>query len=209
MNESPITPNSAAPIFRQALLEGWDALAPVIQAHYALLPFTDCAVEVRGTMVDITYSPYAKLLIPFTTLVGALVPFQGQNVPVKVINSTHAKTAGLHWQRTFFFHHRKPFMFRSVMAYTGSHEITEFVRFGFGIRLNVSHQNGGLVFRDKGYIWKVGRLSIPVPVNLMLGKAYIEEMPISDREFSMKMVVTHPIFGQTFQYNGTFTMAQR
>ena len=95
------------------------------------------------------------------------------------------------------------------MAYTGLHEITEFVRFGFGIRLNVAHQSDGLVFQDKGYVWNVGRLSIPVPVNLMLGKAYIQEMPISDSEFSMKMVVTHPVFGQTFQYNGKFTMVQR
>ena len=53
------------------------------------------------------------------------------------------------------------------------------------------------------------RLSIPVPVHLMLGRAYIEEMPISDSEFSMKMIVTHPIFGQTFQYNCIFTMMQR
>jgi hypothetical protein len=209
MNESPIARNSATPVLRQALQEDWDALAPVIQTHYALLPFTDCALEVRGIMVDIAYSKYAKLLIPFTTLVGALVPYQGQNIPVEVINSTHPKIAGLHWQRTFFFPHRKPFTFRSVMAYTGLHEITEFVRFGFGIRLHVGHQNGGLVFHDKGYVWNVGRLSIPVPVNLMLGRAYIEEMPISDREFSMKMVVTHPVFGQTFQYHGTFTMPQR
>jgi len=36
-------------------------------------------------------------------------------------------------------------------------------------------------------VWKVGQRSIPVPINVLMGKAYIEEMPVSDTDFSMKM----------------------
>ncbi len=193
-------------IFKQALQTQWDALALVIQAHYGLSPFTEQSLQLKGSMESVSHSMFADFLIPFTTLVGALVPYRGKNVPVEVINRTHCDKAGLYWQRTFFFARRKPFIFRSVMHCTGPQEITEYVRFGFGIRFKLMEKNGGLIHHDIGYVWKGGQRSIPVPINLLMGKAYIEEMPVSDTEFSMKMELTHPVFGQTFQYNGRFSI---
>lgn len=193
-------------VVKQALQTRWDALAPVIQAHYGLSPFTDQSLQLKGSMESVSHSMFADFLIPFTTLVGALVPYHGKNVPVEVINQTHCDKAGLYWQRTFFFARRKPFIFRSVMYCTGPQEITEYVRFGFGIRFKLMEKNGGLLYRDNGYVWKVGQRPILIPINLMMGMAYIEEMPISETEFSMKMKLTHPVFGQTFQYNGRFSV---
>ena len=200
------TMNPSESVFKQALQTHWDALAPIIQAHYGLSPFTDQSLKFKGSMESVSHSMYAYLLIPFTTLVGALVPYRGNNVPVEVVNQTHRGKAGLYWQRTFFFERRKPFIFRSVMHCTGPQEITEFVRFGFGIRFKLRQKDGGLIHHDNGYVWKGGQRSIPVPLNLLIGKAYIEEMPVSDTEFSMKMEIAHPVFGQTFQYNGRFSI---
>jgi hypothetical protein len=39
-------------------------------------------------------------------------------------------------------------------------EVIEYVRFGIGMRLAVSAEDGALVFRDKGYIWRVAGLRI-------------------------------------------------
>ena len=194
------------PVFKQALNAEWDSLAPVIQAHYALVPFTDQRLLVKGTMESVSHSSFAKLLIPLTALAGALVPYRGKNVPVEVVNQSQTDKTGFFWQRTFFFPGKQPFVFRSVTHHTGEREVTEYVRWGLGIRYKLSVKNGGLIHTDQGYVWKMGKRSIPLPFNLVMGKLYGEEMPVSDTEFAMKMEIVHPIFGQTFQYNGRFSI---
>lgn len=200
--------STTEPVFKQALGAEWDSLAPVIRAHYSLPPFTDQSLRVQGRMDSVTHSLVAKLLSPFTTFFGALVPYQGKNVPVEVINQSRKDNAGLHWQRTFFFPGKKPFVFRSHMRHTGEKEITEYVRFGLGLRSRLSAVNGGLVYKDNGYVWNMGGWLTPLPIGLLIGRAYTEEMPVSDTEFVMRMEITHPVFGQTFQYNGRFSIVR-
>jgi hypothetical protein len=84
------------------------------------------------------------------------------------------------------------------MICTGAGELTEYVHFGVGLRLNVSVKNGGLVKKELGYVLRIGSWSIPVPIHVLLGKSYVEEMPIFDLEYEMQWVITHPIFGETF-----------
>lgn len=181
-------------------------MAPVLRAHYGLAPFTNQQIRMEGKMREVSHSLFAKLLIPFANLVGALIPYRGTNVPVEVLNQSRPNEQGYFWLRTFFFPGRKPFRFRSAMVCTGHREITEFVRFGFGLRLRVSVREGGLVEEDHGYIMKVAGQTIPLPVNLLMGWASIAEMPISDSEFEMKMELKHPWFGRTFAYSGRFAL---
>jgi hypothetical protein len=56
-------------------------------------------------------------------------------------------------------------------------EVIEYVRFGIGMRLAVSAEEGALVFRDLGYVWRVAGLRIALPLGLLLGTAYVEERP--------------------------------
>src|SRR3972149_998965 len=196
------------PILKQALKDDWELLAPVIQAHYSLAPFTNEEIRLEGKMHEVSHSRFAKLLIPFARVVGALIPYHGSNVPVRVVNHSRSDRTGYFWQRTFFFPGSKPFQFPSTILCTGDREIKEFVRFGFGIRLKLSVRNGGLIESDHGYVVKVGRATIPLPMNLLMGWASIQEMPVSESEFDMKMVLAHPLFGHMFAYNGRFALVR-
>ena len=198
--------NQTEPVLKQALGAQWSLLAPVIQAHYGLSPFTDEQVRLKGHMDRVSYSPIVGLLIPLATLAGAMVPYRGHNVPVDVVNRSMPGSPSYYWIRTFFFPGKKPFVFRSSMLCTGEGEITEYVRFGLGIRFNVIVKNGGLVEKDLGYICKIGKWSFPMPVNAMLGQSYVEEVPISHVEYEMKWVINHPLFGETFAYSGRFAV---
>lgn len=194
------------PVLKQALGQQWYSLAGIIQAHYGLTPFTDEQVRLKGIMDRVSYSAVATLLMPFAVLAGALVPYRGKNVPVDAVNHSEPGRPEYFWTRTFHFPGKKPFVFRSAMICSGDGELTEYVRFGLGIRLGVSVMNGGLVEKELGYVWKIGGWSVPLPIHLLLGKSYIEEMPISDSEYQMKWVVSHPLFGETFAYNGRFSV---
>jgi Domain of unknown function (DUF4166) len=201
--------NETDPVLKQALGPGWSSLAPVIQAHYGLTPCTDEQIHLKGLMDRITYSSIAVLLMPFASFVGALVPYRGRDVPVYAINQSMPDKPEYFWTRTFHFPGKKPYTFRSAMICTDDGELTEYVRFGLGIRLAVTVLNGVLIERDLGYVWKIGMWSLPLPIHLILGRSTIEEMPISDSEYQMKWTVKHPLFGETFAYSGRFRIVSQ
>lgn len=201
------------PVFQQALGSAWDRLGEVIRRHYTMRPFSDDHVCVRGTMDEIWHAPWAALLMPFGRLFDALVPHQGKEVPIEVHYRCRPENATLYWDRVFHFPGRPPFHFRSHMEHDAAHgsEVTEYVRFGIGMRLAVSAEEGAVVFRDLGYVWRIAGLRIPLPLGLFMGTAYVEERPDpadADR-FTMKMLLRHRWFGDVFRYGGRFHLGPR
>ncbi len=198
--------NSTEPVLKQALGAHWSLLAPVIQAHYDLSPFTDEQIHLKGNMDRVFHARVVSPLLPLAALAGAMVPYRGENVPVEVVNYSLQGKPSYFWHRTFFFPGKKPFEFQSSMICTGKGELTEYVGFGLGLRLSVEAKNGGVVERELGYVWRIGRRSIPMPINLLLGQSHVEEMPLSDIEYEMRWTITHPLFGETFAYSGRFNL---
>lgn len=195
------------PVFQQVLGGDWDHLGEIIQRHYFLRPLSDDYICVKGTMHEVHHNAFAKLLIPLARIFGALVPHRGAEVPIEVHYNTRPNNGTIHWDRVFHFAGRAPFHFRSYMEHTGSNRVIEFVRFGVGMRLKVTAEDGALVFRDEGYIWRLFDLDVPLPMGLLMGRAYIEERPVDGERFTMRMTLTHPLFGQLFRYNGSFALA--
>ncbi len=204
-------PNSShgtrEPIFKTVLGNQWMQLGNIVRQHYSLTPFSQDYVRVDGMMEEIYHSSIAKLLIPFGLLFGAIVPFRGANVPVSVHYSSSPDDKNLYWDRSFQFQNKKAFHFKSHMQHVSNNEVIEYVRFGVGMRLCVTAEDGALVFRDKGYVWRIFGHTVPIPVGLFFGKAYVEERPIDADSFSMKMELVHPLFGTLFRYRGHFSIA--
>lgn len=188
----------------------WQRLGTVVREHYSLRPFTTDQMTVHGHMDEVWHARIAKLFMPMGRLFGALVPHQGREVPIDVHYSCRSTDAGLYWDRRFHFPGRPVFHFRShmVVADAARHEVIEYVRFGLGLRLRVTAEDGALVFRDVGYVWRIGRLQLPMPLHLVLGRAYVEERPVPGDEaaFTMKMTIRHPWWGELFRYSGRFRL---
>lgn len=195
------------PIFKTVLGNQWMQLGRIVRQHYSLTPFSQDYVRVDGVMEEVHHSLIAKLLIPFGILFGAIVPFRGANVPVSVHYSSSPDDANLYWDRVFQFRNHKKVHFKSYMHHVSSNEVIEYVRFGVGMRLRVTAEDGALVFRDEGYVWRLFGFTLPIPAGLFFGNAYVEERPIDADSFSMKMELTHPLFGTLFRYRGHFSIA--
>ncbi len=208
MTETTQTQKNATPIFQHVLGADWDKLGTIIKRHYFLRPFSGDYICVKGTMHTVHHRVIAKLLIPFARVFGALVPFRGKDVPIEVHYSAPLDKPSLHWDRVFHFAGRAPYHFRSYMIETGPHQVIEFVRFGIGMKLRVTAEDGALVFRDEGYIWRIAGIDVPLPMGLLMGTAYVEERPVNEDQFSMCMTLTHPLFGQLFRYDGTFELGE-
>ncbi len=201
------------PVFQQALGPGWERLGEVIRRHYTMAPWSEDHVCVEGRMNEVHHARWAALLMPLGRLFGALVPYTGTDVPIAVHYRCRPGTPHLYWDRIFQFPGRPPFHFRSHMELTDTRrgEVIEYVRFGVGMRLAVSAEDGALVFRDRGYVWRIAGLRIPIPLNLLMGVAYVEERPdpADPEHFTMKMVLRHRWFGDLFRYSGRFRLPRR
>jgi hypothetical protein len=197
--------NQSEPIFKQILGDNWNQLGKVIQNHYFLKPYSNDYICVTGEMDEIYHSTIAKLLIPFGLIFGAIVPYNDKNVAIKVHYNSNPNNSTLYWDRIFKFKTHSTFHFKSYMEQQTGNEVIEYVRFGVGMKLAVSEQDGAIIFQDKGYVWKFLNIKIPIPINLLFGRAYIEERPIDETHFSMKMIIKHSLFGVMFRYSGQFT----
>jgi len=195
------------PIFKTILGADWTKLGNIVRRHYSLKPYSEDYVRVDGVMEEIHHSLFAKLLIPFGLLFGAIVPYRAKNVPISVHYTSCTNDTNLYWDRVFQLRPDKLFHFKSYMQHTSGNEVIEYVRFGVGMRLLVTAEDGAMVFRDAGYIWKVFGFNLPVPAGLLFGKAYVEERPIDENTFSMRLELRHPVFGILFHYRGQFSIA--
>ena len=197
---------SDIPIFQSVLGAEWASLGDIVRKHYSPRPFSRDAVTVRGAMNEVWHSRMAKVLLPMARLAGALVPYRGRDVPIEVHYSARHDDSTLHWNRVFHFPGRAPFHFRSHMEVADGNEVIEFVRLGIGMRLVVTAEDGALVFRGRGYVWRVLGRDWPLPLGLVLGQAYVEERPADVDRFTMKMTLIHPLFGELFRYDGRFAV---
>lgn len=191
-------------IIQEVLGDSWSELDNVIRRHYFLRPFSDDYICVSGEMSEIYHSSVAQLFIPFATLLSAVVPYRANNVPTDVHYASSKENANIYSDRVFKFTEKNHYHFKSHMEHVRDNEVIEFVRFGVGLRLKVTAENGAIVFRGAGYIWRQFGVDIPVPIGLFFGNAYVEETPINENNFRMKMTIEHRLFGVMFRYEGTF-----
>ena len=203
-----ISEASKEPVFKRSLGKDWDDLATSVKSHYSLIPYSADRVLTKGTMEKVSRSRLAGVFIPFAIFFGALIPRTGRDIPIEVLSHSKPRKAGYYWRRRFYFSEGKPSNFNSTSLYAGPGEILELVRFGLGVRLSLSTSGGGMVMRHLKFVWKIRSLEIRLPIEPLIGRLYVEEMPISENQFSMRLSINHAIFGQTFCYQGTFTVGR-
>lgn len=189
------------PLLQKALGEDWNKLPSVIQRHYnAPIDSSTC---LKGYM-EIGYPNFLFPLISLIHLCGGLVLKRGNQIGTKVIKTVSPQNAELCWQRTLKYPDNTEYFFYSRMRYFQNHELIETVRFGFGLRLKVSVDNGQLVYRSNGHVWQYGKLRLTFPDWLLLGQATIIETPVSDQQLKLDFSIRHPLWGKCYWYHGVF-----
>ncbi|PIR38116.1 MAG: hypothetical protein COV35_07705 [Alphaproteobacteria bacterium CG11_big_fil_rev_8_21_14_0_20_39_49] len=195
------------PTFRPIFGDSWSSLPPVMSKHYANRPYSNDIVTVKGKM-DVKFNWFIKLMSPFLRLSGALVPYEGNDIPTIVRFKSEPHSNVFCFDREFRFVNKKPFHFNSRMIPQNGNEVIEFMRFGIGWKCKYSYDGKKVVLAHKGYVWKIFNINIPVPIGLLLGSGYAEEEALSDNSFKMKMVITHMLFGKMYEYKGTFKVVE-
>ena len=96
-----------------------------------------------------------------------------------------------HFDRTFYFARKKPWQFRSKMLQVRDNEVAETMRFGLAWRLHYEWRENKAELRHKGYGIQVAGRLVPLPLALLLGCGYAEEVALDDDSFAMLVNISH------------------
>lgn len=194
------------PIIKRALGSDWTKVPQILRRNFYLSPGSDAEVRLKGVMHEISYSRAGRLFIYPGQLFGALVPYQGKDIGIRIDLRTHAiDPRWMYWHRVHFFPQSPEFMFSSRMEYLHGNEFVERVRSGLGMRMRASMADGALKFEGVCYQWDLGGVTIKLPNWLLLGKGVIIERQVSEETFEMLFEIHHPWWGRTFAYRGVFS----
>lgn len=195
------------PVIKAALGADWDKVPEILQRNFNLRPGADCEVRLKGVMYEVSHSLIAKFFVYPGQVLGALVPYQGRDIAIRIdIRTHHSDPRFTYWQRVHFFPQSPEYIFASRMEYLEGSEFIERVRLGIGMRMRASIDSGVLKFEAVCYQFDLLGLSIRIPNWLLMGTGVIEERQVAPEEFEMTYVIDHPWWGRTFTYKGRFSI---
>jgi hypothetical protein len=70
--------------------------------------------------------------------------------------------------------------------------------------LDVFADAGVLVFRSREFFWRLGAVSVPVPLWLTPGIAEVRHTDLGQGQFRFTLSFDHPWFGRTVFQDGVF-----
>lgn len=197
------------PTFEPIFGDSWKDLTLVLKKRYSNRSYSKDEVVVDG-ILDVHVSKWMKFLSPMLRFCGALVPYEGKDIPVTVRFNSHTNSDVIGFNRHFKFTTRKPYFFRSKLKPVGKDGVIEFMKFGLGWKMRYAFEDGKAKLLHNGYIWRIFGIDIPLPFYWILGKGYAYEqaVPGKPNEFDMYFDITHPWFGNVFGYKGRFSVSK-
>ena len=191
------------PLIEKILGDQIQLIPPVLQDQYSSKPYSNDALLLKGQM-NIFISRAFQILSPLLRLVGAPVPYSGENIPVTVEFISNEKTNKILMRRTFFYSDKPPYCFSSSVIHIKNNIIIELIRFRFAIKLIYTLDNNKINLNDGGYVFCLGKWLIPLPIGFLIGKFHIFEEAVTEDEFIMHVSMHHFLLGKIFQYDGHF-----
>ncbi len=192
------------PVYRFILGEAaWARLSPAIRMRFSVKPMAGSQIAYRGVM-RVRRSPVGWAFAQAARLFGRpIVAGKGDLVPVAVTLRAHPD-GGVEWTRTYRFDGRTPVSAASIKRYDARDGLVESATGGFGMRLRVTEESGGLHFRGAGYFLRFWGIRAPLPDWAGPGALHVEHRDEGPDRFRFRLTIRHPVFGLTFLQDGVF-----
>jgi len=87
-------------------------------------------------------------------------------------------------------------------------EVIEVMRFGLGWKMLYLWEDGKVILKHSGYALHLFGRFIPVPLTLLMGRGYAEEIAVDENTFDMITHITHPWWGKIYEYKGRFEVKE-
>ena len=175
----------------------WTSLPEAVRVRFSR---TVSTLYDGRTVTELTWlgRAFAWALLPF----GSPLPlFAGEAQATVRVGAKHG---GMSWTRDY----RGPlgfrFQVRSTKRLSDDGRLFECCAGGWTMLLDVSADQGSLVFRSRRFFWRMGGVSIALPVWLTPGIAEVRHTDLGQGRFRFTLSFDHPWFGRTVFQDGAF-----
>lgn len=176
----------------------WQRLPAAVRARFAA-----DAPDVRyaGAFEVVQASVLGRVFAWLGTLAGTpVVPRTGTNVAARV--DVRAVADGVEWRREYHWGDRVDVVTSTKIVSDG--RLVERLPARLNMPLDVSEENGVLVFESRGYYFDLFGLHVPLPAFFSPGRTRVEHVELGHGWFRFTLLVAHPWFGQMFFQTGRF-----
>lgn len=185
--------------------EQWSKLESPIQRRFSGSAHSTEPIIYAGTMSEVRNSKAGRLFAFLTKIIGnPLTPYSGTKIPTIVKLYKIPENPGVYWERTYYFPRKKPYVVTSVKKINHRGRLSETVKGGFSMELDVFQQGGNLHFKSTRYFWHIFSIHLPLPHWLSPGQTHVIHQHISEDKFKFSITMHHKILGQTFFQEGVF-----
>lgn len=202
----PIINQYQEPLIRCIFGDQAQKIPNVLQRRYSNRVYTQDTILLKGE-INIAMSKIFRIMSPLFRLVGALVPYPAEKIPVTVNFVSDEKSDRILMSRIFYYPDRPPYYFCSRIIHIKDNIVIELMRFGFASKLIYHFDKTKIIMDYGGYVICIGKRLVPIPLGFLIGRLYAFEEVVSNDEFAMQVKMVHPLFGTIFQYDGHFRIA--
>jgi hypothetical protein len=175
----------------------WMSLPAAVRARFTRVTpalyrgSTDTRLSLLGRL-------FAWSLFPFGAPLPVIAGESDALVKVSV------KDGGMSWTRIYRGPLGLAFQVRSIKRPSEDGRLLECCAGGWTMLLDLSADRGSLVFRSRRFFWRLGAVSLPLPVWMTPGIAEVRHTDLGEGRFRFTLTFDHPWFGRTIFQDGTF-----
>ena len=182
----------AALVYRPSWAALPQSLRARFEAGHAAATYLGTMACERSAMVAVFAWASRLLGAPLTTIRATALPVSVDVRPVP---------GGVAWSRQL----GPGRWVRSVKSAGPAGTVLERTDGGLGMVLDVTAEDGALVFTSRSFFLALGPWRLTVPALLTPGQCRVEHRAIDDRRFRFTLAMVHPFWGTTFRQTGVFT----
>lgn len=114
------------------------------------------------------------------------------------------RDGGMSWTRATRGPLGLTFEVRSIKRPSQDGRLLECCAGGWTMLLDVTAEESVLVFRSRQFYWRVGPVSVPIPLVVTPGVAEVRHTDLGQSRFRFTLSFDHPLFGRTVFQDGVF-----
>jgi Domain of unknown function (DUF4166) len=195
--QKPSAPTLVDLRFRTLIGEtAWARLPEAVCRRFSKCLAPEGALIYQGEVVATELSRLGRILAFLARAVGSPLPLtNGASGPALVVVTEDERLGGQSWTRIYTRPGRRPQTVHSAKRFRGPTGLEEYVGYGIGMALEVTVEDGALVFRSDHYFLTLGRWRVRLPRLLVPGGMCITHREEGGGAFSFRLTLTHPRLG--------------
>lgn len=204
--ETPSYPDLIDLRFRALIAdEDWRSLSPAIRRRFTKRLSPRASAVYSGQVTLCRMSRTGWLMAQAARLVGGPLPVSRMSGAASVVTVTEdAVSGGQTWTRLYVRPVGFPQIIHSTKSFAGPTGLEERVGGGLGMSLNVSVEDGALVFRNSSFFLDLFGMRLILPSWLSPGALTVTHEEIGPRKFRFTLDIRHALFGPLIRQEAEF-----